>query len=146
MTQKNHITTQIPLWNCFDSIVKKSPIWKCMTTINHMAVQLIPISVAGKFRSICKLFALFGFDLSNQISDICKINLFRNGLMLFIFYPIIWSLIHYAFVTFLHTINSQTKNSRKITKNTNNLMTFSKIWTKTRFYSKCYVPQIIPSS
>ena len=41
-------------------------------------------SVAGKFRSICKLFALFGFALSNQISDICKINLFRNGLILFI--------------------------------------------------------------
>ena len=41
-------------------------------------------SVVGKFRTICKLFALFGFALSNQISDIFKINLFRNGLILFI--------------------------------------------------------------
>ena len=41
-------------------------------------------SVAGKFRSICKLFALFGFAWSNQISDICKINLFRKILILLI--------------------------------------------------------------
>ena len=27
-----------------DSIVKKSPIWKCMTPINHMAEQLTPIN------------------------------------------------------------------------------------------------------
>ena len=29
------------------------------------------------------------------------------------FYPIIWSLIHFEFVTFLHTINSQIKKLKK---------------------------------
>ena len=43
-------------------------------------------------------------------------------------YPIIWSLIHYAFITFLHTINSQTKKIlKRQQKNTENLMTFFKI-------------------
>ena len=41
-------------------------------------------SVAGKFKLICKYLLCFGFALSNQISDICKINLFRNGLILII--------------------------------------------------------------
>ena len=46
--------------------------------------EMSGVSVAGKFKLICKYLLCFGFALSNQISDICKINLFRNGLILFI--------------------------------------------------------------
>ena len=41
-------------------------------------------SVAGKFRSICKYLLCLEFALSNQISDICKINLFIKILILLI--------------------------------------------------------------
>ena len=40
--------------------------------------------VTGNFRSICKLFALFGFALSNQINSICNTSLLRERLLLFL--------------------------------------------------------------